>query len=96
MAREKAVSKAELVNSVAEQTGLKKREVKSVIDTVLDKVTAQLNNGGRVNLTGFGTFEVRERQARTAVRPGTTERIQVAGGKYPAFKPGKALKEQVK
>ena len=96
MAREKPVSKADLVDSVAEQTGLKKREVKSVIDTVLDKMAEQLKNSGKVTLTGFGTFEVRERQARTAVRSGTTERIQVAAGKFPAFKPGKTLKEQVK
>ena len=96
MARDKAVSKADLIDSVAEQTGFNKREVKTVIDTVLGKITEQLNNGGRVQLSGFGAFEVRERQARTGAKPGTTERIAIAGRKFPAFRPGKALKDQVK
>jgi DNA-binding protein HU-beta len=81
MARASAVSKADLVDKVAEE---------------IRQVAAQLSQGSKVTLSGFGTFEVRERQARSAVKPGTTERIQVAGGKFPAFKAGKNLKEQVK
>jgi DNA-binding protein HU-beta len=96
MARASAVSKAELINKVAEETQLKKKDVKTVVDSLIGQVTAQLNQGSKVTLSGFGTFQVRERQARTAVKPGTTERIQVAGGKFPAFKTGKNLKEQVK
>ena len=75
---------------------MKKRDVKTVIDSLIGQIAAQLNQGTKVTITGFGTFEVRERQARTGIRPGTTERIEIAGGKFPAFKPGKALKEQVK
>lgn len=96
MAQEKSVSKADLVEKVAEETQMMKKDVKSVVDSLIGQVAAQLNQGNKVTLTGFGTFEVRERQARAGVRPGTTERIEIAGGKFPAFKPGKNLKEQVK
>jgi DNA-binding protein HU-beta len=96
MARASAISKAELIDTIAEETQLKKKDVKTVVDSLVGQVTAQLTQGNKVTLSGFGTFDVRERQARTAVKPGTTERIQVAGGKFPAFKAGKNLKEQVK
>jgi DNA-binding protein HU-beta len=95
MAKAKTVSKADLVDKVAEDTGMRKKDVKTIVDTMIDQVSQHLNNGDKVQLTGFGTFEVRERRARTGVKPGTTERIEIPASKYPAFKPGKALKEKI-
>jgi len=95
MAKSKTVSKADLVDTVANATSMKKKDVKEVMDTMLDKISAHLDLGHKVQLTGFGTFEVRKRKARTGVKPGT-EKIKIPASKYPAFKPGKSLKEQVK
>lgn len=96
MAKGKTVSKADLVDKVADETGMKKKDVKTVMDTMIDLISSNLNEDVKVQLTGFGTFEVRERKARTGVKPGTTDPIQIPASKYPAFKPGKALKEMVK
>jgi DNA-binding protein HU-beta len=90
-----AVSKAEIIDRIAGSTGLTKKDVKSVVEEMLDIVTGTLKGGDRVQLTGFGTFEVRERKERMGVRPGTTERITIPASKYPAFKPGKVLKDSV-
>jgi DNA-binding protein HU-beta len=96
MAKQKTVSKADLVDTVADATAMKKKDVKEVVDTMLSQVSKHLDDGTKVQLTGFGTFEVRKRKARTGVKPGTTEKIKIPASKYPAFKPGKSLKEQVK
>ena len=96
MAKAKTVSKADLVDLVSEDTGMKKKDVKTIIDTMIDKISDHLDQDYKVQLTGFGTFEVRERRERTGVKPGTTEKITIPASKYPAFKPGKALKETVK
>ena len=96
MAKTKTVSKADLVDTVANATSMKKKDVKEVMDSMLDKISANLDLGNKVQLTGFGTFEVRKRKARTGVKPGTTATIKIPASKYPAFKPGKSLKEQVK
>lgn len=96
MAKSKTVSKADLVDKVAEDTGMKKKDVKEVMDTMLDKISRHLDDSQKVQLTGFGTFEVRTRKSRTGVKPGTTQRIEIPASKYPAFKPGKSLKERVK
>ncbi len=96
MASSKTVSKADLVGIVADETGLKKKDVKDVMDAMLEQVSVSLDKGAKVQLTGFGTFEVRARKARTGVKPGTTEKIKIPSSKYPAFKPGKSLKERVK
>jgi DNA-binding protein HU-beta len=96
MAKSKTVSKADLVGIVADETGMKKKDVKDVMDVMLDKISQNLDNNFKVQLTGFGTFEVRKRKARTGVKPGTTEKIKIPSSKYPAFKPGKSLKEKVK
>lgn len=90
------VSKADLVDLVADNTSMKKKDVKTVIDSTIEEISKRLQDGAKVQLTGFGTFEVRERQARDGVKPGTTERIKIPASKYPAFKPGKALKESIK
>ncbi len=96
MAKSQTVSKADLVDLVADETGMKKKDVKDVMDTMLDKISSHLDNNYKVQLTGFGTFEVRTRKARTGVKPGTTDKIHIPSSKYPAFKPGKGLKERVK
>ena len=95
MAKAKTVSKADLVNKVVEDTGMRKKDVKTVVDSMVDQISTHLNDDYKVQLTGFGTFEVRERKARTGVKPGTTDRIDIPASKYPAFKPGKDLKERV-
>ena len=89
------ISKTELVKELAETTGLGQKDVKTVVDAMLESVAGHLKGGDKVQLTGFGTFEVRERSARTGVKPGTTEKIEIAASKFPAFKAGKALKDQI-
>ena len=103
MAAKKTVTKADLVDQVAQATGLKKKDVKAMVHTgtsngvdLQAKVEEALANGSKVQLTGFGTFEVRKRKARTGVKPGTKEKIKIPATQYPAFKPGKALKDKVK
>ena len=93
MAAKKTVTKADLVDQVAQATGLKKKDVKAMVDALVEEALA---NGSKVQLTGFGTFEVRKRKARTGVKPGTKEKIKIPATQYPAFKPGKALKDKVK
>ena len=90
-----SVSKAELVSAVADQVDMTKKDVKSVVDAMLESITEHLDRNNKVQLTGFGTFEVRQRKPRVGVKPGTTERIQIPASKYPAFKPGKSLKDSV-
>ena len=96
MAKAKTVSKADLVQRVAEDLNMRKKDVKEVLDAMLDQVSASLDKGSKVQLTGFGTFEVRERKERTGVKPGTTDKIKIPSSKYPAFKPGKGLKDRVR
>lgn len=95
MAKQRTVSKADLVSKVAEQTGKSRRDVKQVVDTALSEIITSLESGGKVQLTGFGTFEVRKRKARSGVKPGTTEKIKIPASQYPAFKAGKSLKDTV-
>ncbi len=92
----KTKTKADLIDQVAASTSLKKKDAKAAVDAFLAKVEEALKAGNKVQLTGFGTFEVRSRKARTGVKPGTTQKIKIPASKYPAFKPGKALKESVK
>ena len=89
------ISKTELVKELAETTGLGQKDVKTVVDAMLENVAGHLKGGDKVQLTGFGTFEVRERQARTGVKPGTTEKVEIPASKVPAFKAGKGLKDQI-
>ncbi len=94
--KSKSVSKADLVKGVAESADASKNDVKAVLDHLLQRISGHLDKGRKVQLTGFGTFEVRHRKARTGVKPGTTEKIKIPASKYPAFKPGKGLKDRVK
>ncbi|HBG23332.1 MAG: HU family DNA-binding protein [Syntrophaceticus sp.] len=89
------MNKAELIGSVAEQAGISKKDAEKAVNAVFAAVSDALADGQKVQLVGFGTFEVRERAARTGRNPQTGEEIQIAASKVPAFRAGKALKESV-
>lgn len=89
------MNKTELVNAVATK-GLSKKDADVAVKAVLDSITEALKKGEKVQLIGFGTFEVRERAEKEARNPRTGETIKVAATKVPAFKAGQALKDAVK
>jgi DNA-binding protein HU-beta len=89
------MTKAELITMVAEKSGTTKKDADTALNAVIDSITETLAKGEKVQLVGFGTFEVRERAARKGVNPRTKETIDIAAAKVPAFKPGRALKEAV-
>ena len=89
-------NKAELVDEVAQSTGLSKKDAEAAFNAVFAGVTDALTKGEKVQLIGFGTFEVRERAARKGRNPQTGAKIEIAATKVPAFKAGKALKDAVK
>ena len=95
MAQNETLSKSDIIDQISNEADMAKKDVKTVVDHFLEAISNQLNSGGKVQLTGFGTFEVRERQAREGVKPGTSEKIQIPASKAPAFKAGKSLKEVV-
>ena len=90
------MNKTDLLNSVATQADLSKTDSKIAVDAILETISTTLANNEKVQLVGFGTFEVRERAARKGRNPQTGEEIQIAASKLPAFKPGKEFKEAVK
>jgi DNA-binding protein HU-beta len=90
------MNKSELVTEVAEATELSKKDVTKVVDAVFEAISTALQNGDKVQLVGFGNFEVRERSARKGRNPQTGEEIEIPASKIPAFKPGKALKDGIK
>ncbi len=89
------MNKAELIESVAEDTGLSKAEAGRAVESVFGCITRTLKRGDQVTLIGFGSFVVRDRAARTGHNPQTGQPIQIAASKAPAFKAGKALKDAV-
>ena len=89
-------NKAELVSEVASKTKLTKKQVANTVDTILDSIQENLAKGEKVQLIGFGTFEVRHRAARKGRNPQTGDEIEIPASEVPAFKPGKALKDAVK
>lgn len=90
------MTKVELVSQVAEQADFTKKDARAAVDAVLDAIQTALANGEKVQMVGFGNFEVRQRAARKGRNPQTGEEIEIAATKVPAFKAGKALKEAVK
>ena len=90
------VNKGQLVDTLTESTGLGKKDVKAIVDGVFDHITEHLTRGDKVQVTGFGSFEVRERSARQGVNPSTGDKIDIAASKSPAFKAGKSLRDSVK
>ena len=89
------MNKTELIASVAQKTELTKKDAEKAVKAVFDTVAEELAAGGKVQVIGFGTFEVRERAAREGRNPQNGKTITIAASKSPAFKAGKGLKEQV-
>ena len=89
------MNKAELAAAMAEQAGLSKKDAEAALKAFTDVVSDELKNGGKVQLVGFGTFEVSERAAREGRNPQSGEVMKIAASKAPKFKAGKALKDLV-
>ena len=89
------MNKTELVAAVAEQAGLSKKDAEAAVKAFIDVVANELKNGEKVQLVGFGTFEVSERAAREGRNPKTGETMDIAACKTPKIKAGKALKDMV-
>jgi len=90
------MNKTELIDRVAKKSALKKKDVKAVVDIVFDTISEALAKGDKVQLVGFGSFEVRKAAERRGVNPQTKKPIKIPARKVPKFRPGKALKEKVK
>ena len=89
------MNKTELVASVVEATSLSKKDAENAVSAVIASITKSLTEGEKVQIAGFGTFEVRERSERIGRDPRTSEEIIIPASKTPAFKAGKALKDSV-
>jgi DNA-binding protein HU-beta len=89
------MNKAELVAAMADQAGLSKKDTENALKAFTDVVSAELKKGEKVQLVGFGTFEVSERAAREGRNPQSGEVMKIAASKAPKFKAGKALKDLV-
>ena len=89
-------NKAQLVEKVAEKTNLTKKDVTAAVEALFETIEETLASGDKVQVIGFGTFEVRDRAARKGRNQQTGEEIQIPASKVPGFKAGKALKEAVK
>lgn len=90
------MNKTELIAAVAEKAELSKKNAEVAVAAVIDSIVDSLKKGDKVSLLGFGTFEVRDRAARTGKNPQTGATIKIPASKVPAFKAGKALKDSVK
>lgn len=89
------MNKTELIAAVAEKTGMSKKDTEAVVGATLCAITDALKAEGKVQLVGFGSFEVKTRAARTGLNPRTKEPVEIAATKVPVFKAGKALKDAV-
>ncbi|MDO5124878.1 MAG: HU family DNA-binding protein [Ruminococcus sp.] len=89
------MKKSEIISVIAEKTSSTKKDAEKCLNAVIDTITDALKKGEKVSITGFGTFEVRNRAAKDAINPATKTPIHVPAKKVPAFKAGKALKEAV-
>ena len=89
------MNKTELVAAIAEKTELSKKDAEKALKAFTDVVTEELTKGGKIQLVGFGTFEVSERAAREGRNPQTGKTIKIKASKAPKFKAGKALKDVV-
>ena len=89
------MNKAELITAMAEVSGVSKKDTEAVLKAFTEVVSEELKKGEKVQLVGFGTFEVSERAAREGRNPATGETMQIEAGKAPKFKAGKALKDMI-
>ena len=89
------MNKTELIASMAEKSGLSKKDAGMALDAFVESVQDALKAGDKVQLTGFGSFEVKSRAARTGINPQTKQPVTIAASKAPAFKAGKVLKDSL-
>ncbi len=89
------MNRQDLIDSIAEATGLTRKGSGDALDATLDAISSALADGEKVSLVGFGTFEARERAARDGFNPQTGEKIKIAAKTVPVFRPGKALRDKV-
>ena len=89
------MNKSELVAAIAEQAGLTKKDAEAALKAFVDVTSKELKEGGKVQLVGFGTFEVSERAAREGRNPQTGDAMEIKASKAPKFKAGKALKDYI-
>ena len=89
------MNKTELVAAVAEKTALSKKDSEKAVNAVFEAITAAMVSGDKVQVVGFGAFEVKERNARVGRNPKTKEEIEIPATRVPQFKAGKALKEAI-
>jgi DNA-binding protein HU-beta len=90
------MTKGDLVNLAAQASGITKKDAGLALDSILDAITSTLSKGDSVTITGFGTFRVSQRAARSGVNPRTREKIQIPAMQLPSFKAGKTLKDAVR
>ena len=89
------MNKTELIAAAAESTGMTKKDAERVLNAAINAITASLRKGEKVQLSGFGTFEVKEREARMGRNPKTKEPMEIPATRVPGFKASKALKDTV-
>ncbi len=89
------MKKTELIAAVAEKAGISKKDAEAAVSATFDTIVETIANGDKIQIVGFGSFERRERNARTGVDPRTNAKIEIPASKVPAFKAGKAFKEAV-
>ena len=89
------MTKAELIDSISSKIELQKSVAERIVNTIFDDIVAALKNGDKVNISGFGTFQVSDRKARTGRNPKTGEAIQINASRSAKFKPGKVLKDSL-
>ena len=89
------MNKTELVAAIASKANISKKDAEAALKAFIDITTKQLKKGNKIQLVGFGTFEVVKRAAREGLNPRTKEKIKIKASKTPKFKPGKALKDAI-
>lgn len=89
------MNKAELISAAAEKAGLSKKDSEKALNALVETITEAMKSGDKVQLVGFGVFEVKERPARMGRNPRTKEQIEIPASKVPQFKAGKALKDTI-
>lgn len=89
------MNKTEFIVAISQKAGLSKKDAEKALKAFTETVTDELKNGGKVQIVGFGTFEVSERAAREGRNPSTGEAMTIAASKAPRFKAGKALKDAI-
>jgi len=89
------MNKAELISATAEKAGLSKKDSEKALNALIETITEAMKSGDKVQLVGFGVFEVKERPARMGRNPRTKEQIEIPASKVPQFKAGKALKDTI-